>query len=266
MTWRCDHCAETSRAPPCDDCGGDAGAYERFVWRCRDCETQHNRNNPPCTRCGGMTLDQQTPDYSHLDAELAGSSYLDHAKPALLPLAILAILGALLFSGVVSVPTPLMDALDGPTVSDAPGHADEANGLDLEAVEAAVHQRVADHRESEGLAELGTSSDLDRAAEFENQKRVVDTYEGGSVSGSVEDFSLGCNSPASLIISGSRSPDGLATTVDEFESEDQLATSIYAALVFDAGTRGAIESADQSYAVDVHVGPDGSIWVVHAVC
>ena len=268
MTWECGDCGETTDEPPCDACGSESGNWDRFVWVCTGCGKQQSRHNPPCSRCGTMQFEKRPPDYLALDNdELAGPSYLELAKPALPILGILALVGVLVFGGVVSVPSPLMNAMSGqgPHVSTVPGQADTANGMDLESAESKVHERVNDRREADGLEPLSIRSGLDDLATFENRNRVVDNYDGGTVHGSSEDISIGCQRRVTLLISSSSNTGTLTPDIDDFESEDELARALVEKVARESGAWMAVEEARYGYGVDVHVAPDGTIWAIHAV-
>ncbi|WP_435345481.1 hypothetical protein [Haloarchaeobius sp. HRN-SO-5] len=266
MTWECDDCGSTSRAPPCDACGSESGAYERFVWACTECDKQQSRHNPPCGRCGSMQFEKRPHDYQDIDDELAGPSYVELAKPALPVLGVLALVGALVLSGVVAVPAPLTNAMQGPHVSNAPGHAEEANGLDLAAVEDAVHEGVNERLTERGGSTLARDSTLDDLATFENRRRVVGSYEGGSVHGTTDEFAPDCQRRVNLLLSSSTSEGILAATIEDFDTERELADAVVSNVGRDPSTWSAVENSQYGYGVDVHVAPDGTIWVVHAVC
>lgn len=104
LEWECDDCgtlADSDRTA-CERCGGESltrlhertaqpdpefddevrvrkyprsqGRMEQFVWECRNCGKNHQRNSPPCSRCGHtafekVPFDPYTPEE---EAGLAG--------------------------------------------------------------------------------------------------------------------------------------------------------------------------------------------------
>ncbi|WP_435360699.1 hypothetical protein [Haloarchaeobius sp. DFWS5] len=212
-----------------------------------------------------MGFEKRPVDYQDFESELSGPGLGELKLPAVMGVAVVAVLGVLLFGGV-SMPTPLMDMMQGPYVADAPGHADEANGLDLAAVESQVLDEVNRQRSTDGLSALSMGSTLDDLATFENQRRVTTAYDGGTVHGSRDEFSPGCGGPVRLLVSDDPAEASLAPNVDDFESEDDLATYIARMVVDEPTMRDALDRSQSGYGVDVHVAPDGSIWVVHTVC
>ena len=264
MAWECDECGSRSTAPPCNECGSETGQYVGFVWVCPECGRQSTKNNPPCPRCGGMDLEKRRPDYDDLDDELSVPSYGSLAKPLLPIVAVLVAVVALFATGVVPLPEGLAVALDGPGVTDAPGSADRANGLNLSAVESGIADRVDAQRAGSGGEALARDETLDEMATFANQRRVVQTYEGGSVRGDLRDFSPPCSEPR-IYAFGSIDGDRQAT-IDEFDSETELADALFDVLASDGDGTSAIDAATTGQGVDVHVGPDGRIYAAYAVC
>jgi hypothetical protein len=262
MAWECDECGTRSTSPPCDECGNESGEYTGFVWVCPDCGRQSTKNNPPCPRCGGMDLEQRRPDYSDIDDEISVPGYAQLAKPLVPLFLVVAAVVALFATGVVPLPEDLDVALNGPRVVDAPGSADEANGLNLSDVETGILDRVDARRAGDATATLARDDALADVATFANQRRVAGDYEGGSVRGGLRDFSPDCQ-PAVYLFG---STDGGGATIDEFENESAVAGALFDTLVAETGSSSAIEEATDAHAVDVHVAPDGRIYAAYAVC
>lgn len=262
MAWECDDCGARSTAPPCDECGSDAGEYTGFVWVCADCGRQSAKNNPPCPRCGGMDLEKRRPDYSDLDRETSAPGYAQLSKPLLPLLAVVVVVLALFVTGVVPLPADLDLALHGPRVVDAPGAADTAGGLNLSVVESDVLDRVDGYRADNGQEPLARDDTLDAMATFDAQRRVAADYDGGSVRGSLTDFSPGCRVVVVRFGSTGDSP----TTLDDFGNESAAADALFDVLVSGPDGTAAIEDATDAQAVDVHVAPDGRIYAAYAVC
>ncbi|WP_435345482.1 hypothetical protein [Haloarchaeobius sp. HRN-SO-5] len=260
MAWECSECGSLSTSPPCDECGSETGEYTGFVWVCPECGRESTRYNPPCPRCGGMDLEKRRPDYEDLDEELAVPSYRDLARPLLPVVAAVVLLVALFATGVLPLPEDLAVALDGPGVTDAPGSADRADGLNLSAVESGIADRADAYRAERGADGLERDETLAEMATFANQRRVVQSYDGGSVRGDLSDFSPPCSRPRFVV----GSTDGGVAAIGNYGTEAELADALFDALVSHAGP--AIETASTGQGVDVHVGPDGRVYVVYVVC
>ncbi len=207
-----------------------------------------------------MTFEKRTPEYETVESETDAPGYLDLARP-LLPAVLVAIVSlALIASGIVSLPAGLLSTH--PTVSDAPGHADQVSDLDLPTIEQAVLTKINDRRKATGREPLRKDTTLQRIATFENQQRVVSQYPGGSVSGSAKEFNSPCRGSITLLVN-TASP---SVTVESFEDESSLAETIVSGMFALPAWEETALSADGSAGVDVHVGPDGRVFVVQAYC
>ncbi|WP_435317880.1 hypothetical protein [Haloarchaeobius sp. TZWSO28] len=259
MGWECDNCGSVSTTPPCDECGHEHGEYTGFVWVCTECGKQSTRNNPPCVRCGNMGLEKRKPDYQDVETEAAGVGWLTVAKPFAPVIAVMLLVAALFVTGVI--PFPLGDQQ--PTVSNAPGNATTANGIDLAAVEADVQVQVNDFRAEQGESTLEQDETLTAMATFANQQRVARDYDSGQVRGSLSDFSPGCQ-PRGYFFGSVEDTTG--SRITDYDSSDALADSVAESLLSDGQSRQTVIDANTTYAVDVHVAPDGRIYVAHLFC
>ncbi|MFD1644825.1 hypothetical protein [Haloarchaeobius litoreus] len=262
MAWECDDCGTRSTSPPCDECGSEVGEYTGFVWVCPDCGRQSAKNNPPCPRCGGMDLEQRRPDYSDIDDEISVPGYAQLAKPLVPLFLVVAIVVALFATGVVPLPEDLDVALNGPRVVDAPGSADQADGVNLSDVESGILDRVDEYRAERDADALSRDGTLDSMATFAAQREVAGDYDGGRVVGGLRDFSPACQ-PAIFLLG---STDGGGATIDDFENESAAAQALFEVLVADLEGSATLTDATAANAVDVHVAPDGRIYAAYAVC
>ncbi|WP_267642992.1 hypothetical protein [Haloarchaeobius amylolyticus] len=259
MGWECDNCGTVSTTPPCDECGHEHGEYTGFVWVCTECGKQSTRNNPPCVRCGNMGLEKRKPDYEDVESEAAGVGWLTVARPFAPLIAVMLLVAALFATGVV--PFPLGDQT--PTVENVPGNATTANGIDLAAVETNVHRQVNDFRAEQGESDLAEDETLAAMTTFANQQRVAEDYEGGQVRGGLGEFSPGCE-PRGYFFGSVDGTDG--SRIGDYETTQELADSVAQSLLTGSQSRQTVLDANTTYAVDVHVAPDGRIYVAHLFC
>ncbi|WP_435360698.1 hypothetical protein [Haloarchaeobius sp. DFWS5] len=260
MAWECDNCGTRSTSPPCDECGHEHGEYTGFVWVCTECGKQAARNNPPCVRCGNMDLAKRKPDYAEMDAELAGTSWLEVAKPFAPVIVVMLLVAALFVTGVIPLPWN-----DGPAVTGAPGNGTTANGIDLAAVEDDVRAQVNTFRQAQGNSTLGTDETIQAMASFDTRRRVVADTGQGSVDGQLRDFEYDCSRGTRVARFGSIDGNPGAR-IDDYENATVLADAIATTLLETPNARAEVLSAESSYAVDVYVGPDGRLYVSHVLC
>jgi hypothetical protein len=277
--WRCAWCGKphARNDPPCDNCGHhkfekavvpvapETEGYERQpVWVCPECGREHQKNSPPCSRCGNAKLEKHVPSEEDYAEELSGTSYLDVLEPQyVLGLAIALVAGAVLVLALLGVVTlPGM----GPSlnIADVPGNASEASGVDLAETERAYLASINDARADAGVERLDRNENLDDVARFLNQRTVKATYTDAEVPGNDPirgPLRDACGESQPVQFSDSRplagnssafdSPDALAAVLDDAFLDEDAATE-----GFSAGRTG----------VDVHVGPDGRVFVIQIVC
>lgn len=242
--------------------GGDEYG-QGFVWACPECGREHQKNSPPCKRCGHVHLEQRKPDYS--DIEPSGStSYFDVLEPryALGYLAVIgfAVLVALSLAGVVSVPW-----LGGPSPPGAPGDADTYENVSLQGVEDAFVDAVNSRRSTVGVGTLSVESNLDGAATAINQRRVRAAVDGDpppDVREILGRYEPGCRGDVFI-------DRGTDTAASLFADDGQsTATSVAGNLAIAPSDARSSLFADQfdSVGVDVHVGPDGTVYSTVLVC
>jgi hypothetical protein len=276
--WRCGWCGKphARNDPPCDNCGHhkfekavvpvapETEDYERQpVWVCPECGREHQKNSPPCSRCGNARLEKHVPSEDDYADELAGTSYLDVLEPRyVLGLVFALVAGGVLVLAVLGVITlPGM----GPSLSvaDVPGNASEANGVDLSETERAYLDSINDARADTGVDRLDRNGNLDDVARYLNQRRVKDVYTDDSlpgidrVGGPLNDA---CGDNDRVLVQ----PSGRTVDASAFDSPEALAGALEDAFL-DRGDASDAFPVGRT-GIDVHVGPDGRVFVTQIVC
>lgn len=292
MKWRCTYCGKPheSNDPPCDNCGNnefekavvplapeaeDEDAYTTHVWVCTECGNDHPKNTPPCDRCGSGPLErrEQTFDEDEVVAEMLGEgedtdfsadvSYLDvlDFKHVLgfTGVTVLLLVVGLGFLGVVDVPgiTP-----EGPV----PGNATAADGISLSSVETAFVADLNEARSAADTPELTTDDALGSAATYLNQERVRAVYGDGDgpsrreLGGRLGDACEGGEFRAVRY--------AVETNLGTDErAEYGSVSALTAALREHPDALGSSVSAENGLVgVDVHLAPDGRVFVAQTYC
>ncbi len=271
MKWRCSWCGREydSEDPPCETCGNetfepasedDASPFESgaLVWACTNCGREHVKHSPPCSRCGNHDLEKREAEGVELD-DVSSPGYLEVGKPYLAGIAIVVGLVALVVTGVVPFP-----GFGGPPEPpDAPGDGDRSSGLDLNAVETAIHDRFETERDAAGSASRTFGADGTGAyIEYRTRHRVAAEYDPG-YDGSMPDagaFDLRCESQPAL---GVATP---AVDIDRFDDEPAFAEAIADELLADEDVRETVLAERNTEAITVHVAPDGTVFVGYMTC
>ncbi|QLH83096.1 hypothetical protein [Halosimplex pelagicum] len=271
--WRCAWCDKPHdrNDPPCDNCGHhkfekavvpvapeDPDHEREPVWVCPECGRVHQKNSPPCSRCGNPSLERRVPDESDYDEELGGTSYLDllNARYAV-GLAFALVAGTVLVLALLGVVTlPGMDSV--------PGSAGEYRGVDLGETETAFVAELNDRRGEAGLGEYERNGNVDDAARLYNQGWVSEVAGTGSEpSGERLGRALDgtCGERVERITPLSRSFDEGDPALG---SPDALAAALVDGYAAESGEFA--EPEDGLVGVDVHAGPDGSVYATVFVC
>ena len=286
MKWRCTWCGKphAENDPPCDNCGhntfekavvradetregqgaaagddtdgepipsGTVDTGPDYVWACTNCGREHVRNSPPCSRCGNPDLEKVEQTYEGLERDLETSSWLAVAKPYLPILAVVGIVIALFATGII--PPSVLPGIGAPSPPDAPGEGSEAAGIDLEATERAVHDRLeADRNQSESRTYDAGLADY---AEYMNRAFVVIEYEESRPEPvQASDFGTNCQrEPYAGRLPGTLS-------IADYDDEAALADDVATALSEETG-----DSDFDREGLDLHV-VDGSVYVFYAAC
>ena len=244
--------------------GGDSetGA-EITVWACTECNRTHPRNNPPCSGCGSMTFERRVQEFD--DLLPSGGGWIDalDAKYAL------GFLGAFLFLGLILASSFGLLGIGGPpAVEDVPGSDTTASGLVLADVEDAYVTELNEQRVGSGQSSLDRNDRLDAIATYTNRRVVKATYGEGSMPSDqeIEDASEhfeACTYYVRYAEFQFDFTDRPENSLADFSSETALAS----ALVDEYVVRyGYMEETNGLVGVDVHVGPDGRVFVTQFVC
>jgi predicted RNA-binding Zn-ribbon protein involved in translation (DUF1610 family) len=269
VKWRCAWCGREydAEVDPCDTCGHErveqvpedsASPFDAdaFVWVCTNCGREHVKRSPPCVRCGNHDLERR--GATDVDpGELSIPSYLAVGKPYILGVIAVVALVALALTGVIPIP-----GLSGPPAPpDAPGDADRSAGVELAAVESELYDRFEAARTDAGSTGRERDAGLDAYAEYATRHHVAERYDP-SYDGSVPEldtFDPRCTvSPAFGIAEPS---------VDLSEHDDAAAADTLAeALLGDERFAELVIDDRRSEGIDVHAGPNGTVFVGYIAC
>lgn len=240
------------------DVGPAHEAETTTVYVCEDCDREHVRKNPPCSRCGGSTLVAHEKRVA--DEELTVPGYLDVLTPqyavALGALAIVVSIFVLGLTGMADVPG--FSGSEVPDVEDVPGNESMANGIDHATVEDAYVEALNDRRSERGVDRLERSSDLDDIATYYNQHRVKELVANGDGPdrGTVDDLLDDvCSGDASVALTSRPYSDG----TDARSLGEELANSLA------SGTDWTVRDGNEKIGVDAH-SADGAIFITHFEC
>jgi hypothetical protein len=274
MDWRCEWCGKPHEEdnPPCDNCGhgsferavvpvagGDVGS-KAAVWVCTECGREHTKHSPPCSRCGNHSLERQVQEFD--DAETAVPGYLDLLTPRFAAgIAVVLVLAGVFTLGV----TGLVD-LPGfgtavPEVSAVPGNATAASDVRLADVEHSYLATLDDERQAAGRDTVTREATLDEIATFYNQRRVKATVGAGSLPPRDQMRSLleGPCDGEIVLISSPPPQTSIGAAGSAASLGGELADS-----VLDRGELADVGGTRTG--VDVHAGPDGTVYLTQFVC
>ncbi|MFA9428033.1 hypothetical protein [Natronorubrum sp. A-ect3] len=276
MKWRCTWCGKPHETndPPCDDCGhntfekavvreGDdepavspaetVDTGTTYVWACPNCDREHVKNNPPCSRCGNPDLEKTEQTYDDVARDLETPSWLEVARPYAPVFAVFAVVAALFATGII--PLSIIPGIGAPSPPDAPGEGTNAAGIDLEVTEREVHERLEADRAAD---ESRTYDDgLGAYAEYMNRALVAIEYDDANPERvDVGDFGVDCQRDP---IVGQAEP---TLTLSDYDDEAALADAVADALQSSNSLGGADRTAE---GIDIHV-VDESVYVFYAAC
>jgi hypothetical protein len=284
MEWRCEWCGKPHAEddPPCDNCGhgtferavvqqpagpagedGDDAGATTTVWVCPECGRGHPKNAPPCSRCGDESLELEERSVDEY-GDVGAPSYRDLLTPtyavglvAALGLAAIFVAGV---TGIVTIPGLTPAGLE---VNGVPGNASVADGIDLSAVESAYLDALDDRREEAGLVALSTDESMAEVATFVNQRYVKDSLTDDELPDpepAAERLGDACSSEP---VPWQLSP-GDISPIGSFEDAEGVAGAMVEQSVFTEDSFDAGRTPKTG--VDVHVGPDGSVYAIQLVC
>lgn len=272
MKWRCAWCGKPHEEndPPCDNCGHNSfekavvrqqqvetvDTGTQYVWRCSNCGRDHVKNTPPCSRCGNPDLEQTEQTYEDVERDLETPSWIDVAKPYAPVIAVLVLVVGLFATGIV--PLSVLPGVGTPTPPDAPGDGETAAGLDLEATESEIHDRLEAERASEGYESRATDAGLGALAEYLNRQSVVAAYTDDDPGGppAVADFDPRCDGEE--VVTGSVT---LEDAIEDYDDESALAADV-ADELFDSEI---VRTGYGAEGIDVHV-VEGDVVVAYVAC
>ncbi len=276
MKWRCTWCGKPHETndPPCDDCGHNTfekavvrkGENEptvsptetvdtgtTYVWACPNCDREHVKNNPPCSRCGNPDLEKTEQTYDDVARDLETPSWLEVARPYAPVFIVFAVVAALFATGII--PLSIIPGIGAPSPPDAPGEGTDAAGIDLEVTEREVHDRLEADRAAD---ESRTYDDgLGAYAEYMNRALVAIEYDDANPERvDVSDFGVDCQRDP---IVGQAEP---TLTLSDYDDEAALADAVADALQSSNSLGGEDRTAE---GIDIHV-VDESVYVFYAAC
>lgn len=289
VKWRCTWCGKphAENDPPCDNCGHntferaivradeegdrgsttdseseltDAGTVDTgpdYVWACTNCGREHVRNTPPCSRCGNPDLEKVEQTYEGLERDLETSSWLAVAKPYLPLLAVIGIVIALFATGIIS--PSILPGIGPPSPPDAPGEGKEAAGIDLEATEQAVHDRLETERNASDSRRYDDG--LASYAEYQNRMLVDIEFDDGEPN-TVNPDEFGNRCGDSSVVSAQAILSDLS--VQEYTDESDFGDAIATALLSQFGED--MRTGYDAEGLDVHSAPNGDVYVFYSAC
>ncbi|RQG97615.1 hypothetical protein [Natrarchaeobius oligotrophus] len=278
MKWRCTWCGKphAENDPPCDECGHNAfeeaivradedrgprtvDTGTTYVWRCTECGRDHVRNNPPCSRCHNHDLEKVEQTYADVDSELETPSWLEVAKPYAPVFAVVGVVAMLFATGILS-PT-ILPGIGAPSPPDAPGEGSQAAGIDLDATAEGVHERLEAERDGGGGEPRALDGGLVAYAEYQNRAFLAVEYEDARPnSAGPGDFGADCvGEPV-----GGQLPLAGAS-IEEYDDEEALADAIADRLLA-SSIESDVRTGHDGEGIDVHVGPEGDVYVFYVAC
>ncbi|MFC6955553.1 hypothetical protein [Halorubellus litoreus] len=226
------------------DDAADAGGFE---WRCEHCGERTPKHNPPCSNCGGMSL-EKVPLDGERDVREA-ESLLGTSRRALVGYGVA---GAVAVFGGGYL---LYEEYTPPAIPDAPGSAERAGGISLVTVEDAILAGVNAERDAP-LAADGRVVDAARYA----TAYTVTTGEDGSARelfGRLRDFRLGRFQFVRRIFTGGEGE----RAIEGFADADAVADAFLRNLLGDDEVREFLTSERFEHgSADVHVAPNGDVY------
>jgi hypothetical protein len=229
------------------DDAADAGGFE---WRCEHCGERTPKHNPPCSNCGGMSL-EKVPLDGERDVREA-ESLLGTSRRALLGYGVA---GAV---AVVGGGYLLYEEYTPPAIPDAPGSAERAGGISLSAVEDAILAGVNAERDARDPA-LAADGRVVDAARYATAYTVVEGEAGSAreLFGRLRDFRLGQFQFVRRVITGREGE----RAIEGFADADAVADAVLRNLLGDDDVRAFLTAERFEHgSADVHVAPNGDVY------
>jgi predicted nucleic acid-binding Zn-ribbon protein len=281
MEWRCAWCGKPHEAndPPCDNCGHNK--FERAieqvpatdadpqgsVWVCPECGRQHQKHSPPCSRCGNLTLEQR--HVSELDDPLDDiqTRWRDVVEPryvaGYVAVGILLLVLGLGALGVVDLP-----GFGEPEIPDAPGEAQTAGNVSLDAVKREFVVALNDRRQNASAEPLSTDDTLGRMAEYYTNATVAETFGDGDGPDrdALNSFEPDCSGRITLLLDVTPTAASGDDVVAAAATPHAAATGLLSELESHPNFEDLLEVELDAVGVDVHVAPDDRVFVTVVAC
>lgn len=273
MRWRCVWCGREydTETATCETCGHErfepvendtdtAAPFESgaVAWVCTDCGREHVKRSPPCSRCGGHSLERRAVDSAEQFGDISTPGYLSVGKPYLLGIVAVIVLVSLVLAGVI----PLPGFSGPPTPPAAPGDADRSSGVELAVVEAELYDRFEAERTATGATDRGRDPGLDAFAEYATRHSVAGRYDpayDGTVPNFGE-FDAQCRSSPTLTVVRR------SLSIGEYGNEAEFSTALADRLLASPDVREMVLRDGAFEGIDIHIGPDGTVFVGYIVC
>lgn len=274
MEWMCAECGALHQKnnPPCKECG--AMQFEKTVvrrkpeddnvdpanveWECPECGRRHPKNNPPCSKCGNMQLDSVEVDHSTDEPVSAGFSTHDMLKAVGLITVVAVLIFGVLNTGVLNQSSP--------TVNNVPGEANESSGLDLRTVEYNIYENINEERSIEGIGTLSVKSKPTEMAKYYNKLMVKRGQYPLNKSSKDVFKSFSCHPTLAYNRIGYESATN-ERAIGYYSTEEELAREISRSWLSSSDTRPILlDEESSSMGVDVHVAPNGDVYVTVVLC
>lgn len=250
----------------CRHCGFDRLTDERVEalesrpytterrWECRSCGRLHIKSKTICSRCGSGPLDRTTIRFYDVEQTRSRIAGLRPYLPGVAAIAVVLLLAIVAFGGLVP-------DVFGPSVPDAPGEAESAQGLEFAAIEEAIVEGLSERRTAVGYPPIEyVEGDVARVATHHNRNLVTGEARLGdrSIADRLNEWQLDCEEPAFLEdypVDG----DPLDGAKDEAEVADRLLEGWIT-------SEGQVVASGSKAGADVHLDLDGDLAVTVLFC
>lgn len=254
MKWLCEDCGAIHgrNDPPCGECGGtsfEKAVYrdesagrelDAFEWQCDDCGRRQPGNRTPCTDCGSLSY-EKVPLRTDVGPEASDGS-LSRRELFGYGGGLVAVLGLGAYA--------YHRRSSPPSISNVPGEATSASGIEFADAESVVRDRLNDERD----VPLEFADSVEAAAEYAVQYLVKNGELVRKSSPEMERFDLPEWDGAFAVHEGDEE-----RAIDGYASATELGTHL-ARHWTDAESSQLRHSKYTRTGIDVHVGGDGSVY------
>ncbi|MEY7849894.1 hypothetical protein AB7C87_11935 [Natrarchaeobius sp. A-rgal3] len=206
-------------------------------------------------------LERREQRFDDEDVVVPSASYLSAAKQYAPLILLFTVVIGITTTGVVTL--GMLPGHGPPAPPDAPGESETAAGLEFEDVEHQVHDHLEAEREQRDVGSRSYDTELASLATHLNRNEVRSAH-GDEPTGEIrpEEFGLSCSRTITvfpLVLAGD-------VGIDAYEDESELAETIETTLRLDRALERELFATHSEEALDVHVGPEGSVYVLYATC